>query len=164
MWLCPNCEETQKLKVWENSKSAILTKLKNSNCDKAQKLRLWQNFNLNSYKPQKLKLWKMQKQKLWQNSTLKLWLNSNIDKTKKKLKQKTKQKSKIVIKLKLKLWHNSMIIVILAALSLVVRSTVREVCEKVTFIYGSDNLRVERPTYLNKQFFPQFLQYTKGRL
>ena len=50
-----NCDETQKLKLWQNSKTQtvtkcditqklqIVTKLKNSNYDKTQKLKLWQN-------------------------------------------------------------------------------------------------------------------------
>ena len=38
-----NCKQTQKLKFWQNSKTQIVTKLKNSNCDKTQKLKLWQN-------------------------------------------------------------------------------------------------------------------------
>ena len=49
-----NCDKTQKLKLWqnsntqivtkvENSETEIVTKLKNSNCDKTQKLKFWQN-------------------------------------------------------------------------------------------------------------------------
>ena len=46
------CYNAQKLKLWPNSKTQIVTKLKktqivtklkNSNCDKTQKLKLWQN-------------------------------------------------------------------------------------------------------------------------
>ena len=47
-----NCDKTQKLKLWPNSKTWIvtkqnkiffLTKLENLICDKTQKLKLWQN-------------------------------------------------------------------------------------------------------------------------
>ena len=31
-----NCDKTQKLKLGQNSKTQIVTKLKNSNCDKTQ--------------------------------------------------------------------------------------------------------------------------------
>ena len=40
-----NGDETEKLKLWFNFKTQMVTKLKNSNCDKAQKLKLWQNSN-----------------------------------------------------------------------------------------------------------------------
>ena len=35
-----NCDETQKLKWRQNSKTQMVTKLKNSICDKTQKLKL----------------------------------------------------------------------------------------------------------------------------
>ena len=38
-----NCDKTQQLKLWPNSKTQNVTKLKISNCDKTQKLKLWQN-------------------------------------------------------------------------------------------------------------------------
>ena len=38
-----NCEKSQKIKLWQNSKTRIMTKLKKLNCDKTQKLKLWQN-------------------------------------------------------------------------------------------------------------------------
>ena len=31
-----NCDKTQKLKLWWNSKTKIVMKLKNSNCDETQ--------------------------------------------------------------------------------------------------------------------------------
>ena len=34
--------KTQKLKLWQNSKTLVLTKLKYLNFDKTQKLKLWQ--------------------------------------------------------------------------------------------------------------------------
>ena len=37
-----NCYKTQKLKLSQNSKTKIVTKLKNSYCDKTQQLKLWQ--------------------------------------------------------------------------------------------------------------------------
>ena len=47
----PECDKTQELKMWQNSKTLIVTKLKtqivtklkNLSCDKTQKLKLWQN-------------------------------------------------------------------------------------------------------------------------
>ena len=36
-----NCDKTQKLKVWQNSKKFIVTKLKNLSCDKTQTLKVW---------------------------------------------------------------------------------------------------------------------------
>ena len=32
-----NCDETQKLKLWWNSKTQVMMKLKNSNCDETPK-------------------------------------------------------------------------------------------------------------------------------
>ena len=40
-----NCDQTPKLKLWQNSKTQIFTKLKNSNSDKTQKLNLCHNAN-----------------------------------------------------------------------------------------------------------------------
>ena len=40
-----NCDKTQKLKLWQNSKSKMVTKLKNFNGDKTQKLKLWHNLS-----------------------------------------------------------------------------------------------------------------------
>ena len=37
---------TQKLKLWQNSKTQIVTKLTNSNWDETQKLKLWQNLTV----------------------------------------------------------------------------------------------------------------------
>ena len=77
-------DKTQKLKSGQNSKTQIVTKLKNSNCGKTQKLKFWQNSkiqivtklkNTNCNKTQKIKLWqnsKTQKPKLWLNWKLKL--------------------------------------------------------------------------------------------
>ena len=36
-----NCDETQTLILWGNSKSLIVMKLKNANCNETQKLKLW---------------------------------------------------------------------------------------------------------------------------
>ena len=36
-------DQTQKFKLQQNSKTQIVTKLKNANCDKTQKFKLWQN-------------------------------------------------------------------------------------------------------------------------
>ena len=56
--------QTQKLKLWQNSKTQYLTKLKNSNCNKTWKLKQWKNQkksncdnkNSNCDKNQKLEL------------------------------------------------------------------------------------------------------------
>ena len=70
-----------KLKLWQNYKPQILTKLKNSNCDINWKLKLWQNSkNWNCDKSKKN--WdKNPKPKLWQKSEIKLWQKSTYDKT-----------------------------------------------------------------------------------
>ena len=48
----------QKHKLRQNSKSRIVTKLKNSNCEQTQKLKLWQNLkNLTLWQNTKIKLW-----------------------------------------------------------------------------------------------------------
>ena len=94
--------------MWQNSKSQIVTKLKNSNCDRTQKLKLWPNSklklgknpntqivqkvkNANGDKTQKVKLCKFFK-------TLTTLKYSNRDKT---------QKLKLWPNSKLKLWQNS---------------------------------------------------------
>ena len=49
-------------KMWQNSKTRNVTKLKNWNCDKTQKFKLWHNSKTeNCYKSQKLQLWKNSK-------------------------------------------------------------------------------------------------------
>ena len=90
-----NSDKTPKLKLWQNSKSLIVTKPKkklnlwrNSNCDKTQtvtKLKLWQNSNCdktqnvtklknsNWDKTKKTKCDKTHTLKLWQNINLNLW-------------------------------------------------------------------------------------------
>ena len=70
-----NCDKTQKLKLWQNSKTWIVTKLKKSNCDKNQKLKWGQNSktefatklkNWNCDQTQKLKLQQYQNcKKTW---------------------------------------------------------------------------------------------------
>ena len=50
-------DETQKLTLWQNSLIQIVTKLKNSNCDHTQKLNIVTKINSNCVKSQKLKLW-----------------------------------------------------------------------------------------------------------
>ena len=89
-----NGDKTKKNKLWKDSTTQIVTKLKNSNCEKTknsncditQKLKVWQKKivtkqkisncdmilmklkSTNYDKTQKLKLWQLQKLKLWQNS------------------------------------------------------------------------------------------------
>ena len=53
------------LKLWQNSKTQMVTKPNNSNCDKTQKHKLWK-------KVKKWKCDKPQKLKLWQNSTIQI--------------------------------------------------------------------------------------------
>ena len=61
------------------SNPQIVTKLKNSNCDDLQKLKLWQNYKIkNSDKTKKLKLWQNSKTRIV--TKLK---KSNCDKTQK---------------------------------------------------------------------------------
>ena len=55
-----NCDKTKKIKLWQNSKSQIVTKLKNSNYNKTQKLNLWQNSITQITK-------KLERIRLWQN-------------------------------------------------------------------------------------------------
>ena len=50
-----NCDKTQQLKLWQNSKTWIMKKLKNSYCYKTQKPKFWQNSKTQILT--KLKLW-----------------------------------------------------------------------------------------------------------
>ena len=118
-----NCDKTQKLKLWPNSKTQIatkqkkvwqnfktqmVTKIKNSNCDQTKNIKLWGE-KKNSKTPivRKKKLQncncdKTQKLKLWQNSNTKIMtkLNySNYDKIQ-KLQLWQNSKTQIVTKLK----------------------------------------------------------------
>ena len=81
-----NWDQTQKVLMWQNSKTQIVTKLKKENCDKTQ--------NLNCDKTQKLKL----RQNLKTQIVTKLKY-LNCDKTKKNPLILTKRK-------KSKLWQN----------------------------------------------------------
>ena len=104
-----NCDKTQKLKLWENSKTQIVTKLKTeigtttkispknskfncdetekSNCDETQKLKLWSNSETQI-------VIKFLKTKLWWNSKILIVMKL------KKLKLWWKSKSQIVTKFK----------------------------------------------------------------
>ena len=91
-----NCDKTHKLKLWQNfkkikwwlnSKTQIVTELKNFNCDKTQKIKFWQYSktqivtklkNTNTDKTQKLKLWQNSK-----NLIVTKLKNSNCDQIKK---------------------------------------------------------------------------------
>ena len=67
-----NCNRAQKLKMWQNTKYQIVTKLENSNRDYTQKLKFWRNFinylwqnfrsdkaeNWNSERKKKFNSWK----------------------------------------------------------------------------------------------------------
>ena len=104
----------QKIKLYQISKTQVVTKLKNTKCDKTHKHKLWQQTNSSCGTTQKLKWWqilktrivtklkknycdKTQKWKLWQN--LKTQIVTKLRKEKKKLWQKLKfwQKSKTQI-------------------------------------------------------------------
>ena len=117
-----NCDKTQKLKWWQNSKTQIVIKLKNSKCDNTHlvtKLKLRHNSNCD-------KTQIVTKLRLLQNSNcdktqigtkLKWWQNSNMDNTQ-IVREKFKNscnKTQIVTKLdnsnydntqKLKMWQN----------------------------------------------------------
>ena len=91
----------QKLKVWGNSKTQIVMKLKNSNCDEIQKLKLL--FNSGTWLLMKLKnsnWFETQKLKWWQNSKTQIVIkkNSNCQKF-------NYDNTQIVTKLKL--WQKS---------------------------------------------------------
>ena len=81
-----NCDETQKLKIWWNSKTKIVMKLKNSSCDETK--------NSNCNETQKSKLWGNSKTEIvrklrnWNGEKIQ---NSNCDET---------QKTQIVMKIK----------------------------------------------------------------
>ena len=129
-----NCDETQKIKFWWNSRNQMVIKLKNINCDKTQKLKLWPNFkkkNSNCDKAKNVIGTKLKKSncekiiELWQNLSCdktqivsklkksKFEKKSNCDKTQ-KLHLKQNSKTQIVTKLKktkivtkLELWQIS---------------------------------------------------------
>ena len=74
--------------MWQNSKTRIVIKLKNSNGDKTQKIKLWQNSKT-------------------QNVTkLNLWQNSTCDKTQIVTKFKLCQASNCEKKIKTQMWQN----------------------------------------------------------
>ena len=91
------CDKTQKLKLWQNSKTQIFTtkNLNYSICDKTQKPELWQNYKKESLTKLKKK-WKTYKVKLWQNSKTSIVSNlKNFNQYKtQKLKTLTCNKSK----------------------------------------------------------------------
>ena len=114
-----SCDETLKLNFLPNTKTQFVTKLKSSNVDQTQKLKLWQNSNSNCEQTEKIKLWQnsnsncdktwiLTKLKLWQ---LKLWQNSNCEKSPIVIKVKLWQHSNndqtqiVRTKLKLKMWQ-----------------------------------------------------------
>ena len=125
-----NCGKTQKLKLWEksktqmvikhklklwwNSKIQIVTNLENSHCDETQKLRQWWNSTQIGIKPKKLKLlWnsktqigmKLKDPNCDETENLKLWCNSKRQRNSKtpivtKLKNSNYYKTQIVTKFK----------------------------------------------------------------
>ena len=86
-------EKIQKLILCWNLKTQMVTKLKKSNCDKTQKLRLWQN----SKKSKCDKTWKLKQSnydKTQVVTKLKLWQKSNFDKNQNVTKIKLWSKNK----------------------------------------------------------------------
>ena len=81
-----NFDKTQNIKLWQNSKTKIGTKLKN--CD-----------NSNCYKTQKLKILKLKNSKFYNLKTQMLW-NSKFDKTK-NIKPQHNSKTQYVTKYKI---------------------------------------------------------------
>ena len=82
-WKKLNCDKTRTLKLWQNLRTQILTKLKPSNFDKTQKIKLWTNSKPKIVRTQNLKLWRRKKLKLkfWHHSSYYKTQNSNCDKT-----------------------------------------------------------------------------------
>ena len=78
-----NCDETQKLKLWWNSKTQILMKLKNSNCDETKKTQIVMKLKKsNCDETQQLKLrWNSKTQIMMKlkNSNCDWTKNSNFD-------------------------------------------------------------------------------------
>ena len=108
MGQCSSSDQTQKLKLWQNSQSQIVTKLKNLNHDSNQKLKVWQNSNC--AKTEKLKLWQTSKTQIFTTQSPKLGQNSNYEEEKKTQILTTKklklwQKSRTQIVTKLKTWN-----------------------------------------------------------
>ena len=68
-----NGDKTQKLKLWQNSKTQIVT---NSKTQIGTELELGQNPK--SKERKKLKTQNVTKFKLWQNSRIKIWWNSKL--------------------------------------------------------------------------------------
>ena len=56
-----NCDQAQKLNLWQNFKKTNCAKPKNSNCDKTQKPKLWQNWSTQNFD----KTWIMTHVNLW---------------------------------------------------------------------------------------------------
>ena len=57
LWWTKFVMKTQKHKLWQNSKTQVMTKFKNSKCDETQKQKLWQNLETQIVtKPKKIKL------------------------------------------------------------------------------------------------------------
>ena len=80
-----NCCKTQKVKLWQNSKTQIVSKLKNYNCDRKRKKKIYRTHKLKSWQNPKTQI--VTKLKLWPNqiSGIVTKLNSNCDKTQLKL-------------------------------------------------------------------------------
>ena len=88
LWWTKFVMKTQKHKLWQNSKTQVMTKFKNSKCDETQKLKLWQNLETQIVtKPKKIKLrynTKTQvKTKFLKNLNVAKIKDINSDKTKK---------------------------------------------------------------------------------
>ena len=79
-----NGDKTQTLKLWQNWKTQIVTKLKNSDFDKTwikTKFKLWKNLNCDkSQVVKKLKLWHHSNCERKKELKIKMWQNLNCDK------------------------------------------------------------------------------------
>ena len=93
-------DKTQKLKMWQNTKTTNVTKLimgQNSECDKTQKLKTWQLKNPNHDKIQNLEILPnsniknvtyLKNSKCVITQTLKMWQNSKSPIVENKIKNK----------------------------------------------------------------------------
>ena len=88
LWQHSNCDKSQHLKMWQNSKTQIMTKLKKPYCDKTQKHKLWQNSATQIVTKLKTQIVTKQKRLSKKTWKIQLWTKLkkilNCDKTKKK--------------------------------------------------------------------------------
>ena len=107
LWQKSNSDKTQKLKLWQNLQTQIVTRLINSNCDQTKKKMRQKLANINCDTTKKLKLWQNSRSqivtKLKKTQFVPKLKNSNCDKTIKEIivtKKSNSDKTHIVTKLK----------------------------------------------------------------